>query len=332
MNREKLSLILKLIIGLLILTYVIHSKMIDFSQFQKSFFSLQNLLLVFSIFTFITIIIGTRWFLLVKAQGLELSYSAVLQLTMIGQFFNTFMPGSVGGDLIKAWYIAGREPNRKTKAVFTVFLDRVIGLIVFFIYSALTLLIYHPSISEKSGLRTLAYTVWSVTFFSFICLFFFYSSTIIQNSYSKKLSNMLRKNNFIAKLLDAAMLYREHLKTISLTFLLSCCSIFIYTLLAKWTGDKLGVEFSLFQYFFLVPIALIASAIPLLPGGIGVGQVAYFMLFKWLGSDNPAMGGTLCTLLQMYTILFSFLGIVFYLKFKRKTVSVFNESVGAIRG
>jgi len=72
------------------------------------------------------------------------------------------------------------------------------------------------------------------------------------------------------------------------------------------------------QYFFVVPLALTVSAVPLLPGGIGTGQVAFFTLFKWMGVSDPELGGTLCTLMQIYTILFNCLGAAFYLKSKRK--------------
>src|SRR5207244_9228069 len=46
---------------------------------------------------------------------------------LVGYFYNTFLPGSVGGDLLKAAYIA-REQERRTVAVATVLVDRAIGL------------------------------------------------------------------------------------------------------------------------------------------------------------------------------------------------------------
>src|SRR5262249_22201780 len=68
-----------------------------------------------------------RWFILVRAQGLPFTLPNALRLGMIGNYFNTFLPGSVGGDIIKATFIA-REQDRRTVAVATVVLDRVVGL------------------------------------------------------------------------------------------------------------------------------------------------------------------------------------------------------------
>jgi host factor-I protein len=70
----------------------------------------------------------------------------------------------------------------------------------------------------------------------------------------------------------------------------------------------------------------ISTAVPLLPGGIGVGQVAFFTLFQWANVPNPELGSTLCTLMQVYTILFNCLGAIFYVKYKKKPKEAGLES------
>ena len=47
---------------------------------------------------------------------------------MVGVFYNTFLPGSVGGDLLKAYFIAKEHPERKARAIATVIADRALGL------------------------------------------------------------------------------------------------------------------------------------------------------------------------------------------------------------
>src|SRR5262249_20530832 len=42
-----------------------------------------------------------RWYLLVRALDLEISVRDAFRYGMIGIFFNNFLPGGVGGDLIK---------------------------------------------------------------------------------------------------------------------------------------------------------------------------------------------------------------------------------------
>src|SRR5262249_3418090 len=67
-----------------------------------------------------------RWYWLVRAQDLPFTLPDALRIGLIGFFFNTFLPGAVGGDIIKAAFLA-REQSRRTVAVATVIMDRVIA-------------------------------------------------------------------------------------------------------------------------------------------------------------------------------------------------------------
>src|SRR5438128_1448912 len=68
-----------------------------------------------------------RWYILVRAQGLPFTLPNALRLGLIGYYLSTFLPGSVGGDLIKAACIA-REQSRRTVAVAAVLVDRGVGV------------------------------------------------------------------------------------------------------------------------------------------------------------------------------------------------------------
>jgi hypothetical protein len=48
------------------------------------------------------LITARRWHLLLEAMDIRLTQARTLVLNMVGAFYNTFMPGSTGGDLIKA--------------------------------------------------------------------------------------------------------------------------------------------------------------------------------------------------------------------------------------
>src|SRR5205085_4605943 len=42
-----------------------------------------------------------RWYLLVRAVGLSIRLTDAFRLGLVGFFFNTFLPGSIGGDVVK---------------------------------------------------------------------------------------------------------------------------------------------------------------------------------------------------------------------------------------
>lgn len=77
-----------------------------------------------------------RWYLLVRALGLPFSGRGLVRLGLVGYYYNSFLPGSVGGDVVKAYFIARGHPERRAAAVATVAADRLIGLFGLILYVA----------------------------------------------------------------------------------------------------------------------------------------------------------------------------------------------------
>ncbi len=69
-----------------------------------------------------------RWHVLLKVQGIRLTVPRVSGLFLIGMFYNQFLPGGTGGDIIKS-YLLLKETDRKAGALLAVVFDRFIGLV-----------------------------------------------------------------------------------------------------------------------------------------------------------------------------------------------------------
>jgi uncharacterized protein (TIRG00374 family) len=70
-----------------------------------------------------------RWHVLLKVQGIHLSFWRLSGLFLIGMFYNQFLPGGTGGDIIKSYYLLKETPDRKAGALLAVVFDRIIGLV-----------------------------------------------------------------------------------------------------------------------------------------------------------------------------------------------------------
>jgi len=55
---------------------------------------------VLCIFIISQVVIGLRWWLLLRSQQIFINLWAVVRLYLLGWFYNNFMPGSMGGDLL----------------------------------------------------------------------------------------------------------------------------------------------------------------------------------------------------------------------------------------
>ena len=70
-----------------------------------------------------------RWRMLLQVQGIHLGIFRLAGLFLIGMFYNQFLPGGTGGDIIKSYLLLKETPGKKTGALLAVVFDRLIGLI-----------------------------------------------------------------------------------------------------------------------------------------------------------------------------------------------------------
>src|SRR6185295_15121406 len=71
---------------------------------------------------------AVRWQILLRVQKIRLSFPRIAGLFLIGMFYNQFLPGGTGGDIIKS-YLLLKETHRKAGALLAVVFDRLIGLV-----------------------------------------------------------------------------------------------------------------------------------------------------------------------------------------------------------
>ncbi|MEQ1859500.1 MAG: lysylphosphatidylglycerol synthase transmembrane domain-containing protein [Chthoniobacteraceae bacterium] len=84
---------------------------------------------------FVEVLAAARWQCLLRVQEIHLSFRRVLGLTMIGVFFNFFIPGGTGGDAVKMFYLVKETPGRRGKALLSVIVDRLIGLFALIVFA-----------------------------------------------------------------------------------------------------------------------------------------------------------------------------------------------------
>src|SRR5690606_37539382 len=77
--------------------------------------------------------------LLLKSQGIIRTWKFVFSLTLIGNFFNFALPGGVGGDLVKGYYLIRDHQRDRMKSAASILLDRVLGFYVLFLLAFVAL-------------------------------------------------------------------------------------------------------------------------------------------------------------------------------------------------
>lgn len=249
-----------------------------------------------------------RWYVLVRAQGFAFSFADALRLGCVGHFFNTFMPGSVGGDIIKAAFLAREQRDRRTVAVATVLMDRAIavwGLIWFVVLTGgvfWTLgLLEGPGTERSLFIVQCSAAVVAGTLAVWVLLGFLPDWRA--QRFAGRLGRLPRVGHAAAELWRAIWMYRCRQKSVAAVMLISWVGhigfvlTFYFSVRTLWDPADTAQRIpSFFQHFLIVPIGLVIDAVPLFPGGAGIGELGFGALYQWLGASVAS--GVLGSLVQ----------------------------------
>jgi uncharacterized protein (TIRG00374 family) len=228
------------------------------------------------------------------------------------------MPGSVGGDVIKAFYIAQDQPGTRLRAATSVLMDRIVGLFALGVIAGVSVISHWPLMTRTPQLRALAFFVFSLLI-GFVFFFGFgFSNRVRSHEFTDLIFKKLPGGSLLLRIYDAIHSFRKGKSQFIWGIILSILVHSINIICLYIVAVTLGFEnVSLASFFFIIPLGLIATAIPISPAGIGVGQAVFLALFTWYQGAANNLGPTLITIFQVVQACLSLLGAVFY--FMRKT-------------
>jgi uncharacterized protein (TIRG00374 family) len=241
-----------------------------------------------------------RWYVLVRALDLPFTVHDSLRLGMIGYALSTFLPGSIGGDVIKAACLA-REQNRRTAAVATVIFDRLIGLCgLVWLVAALGGVFWLGGSVTNPKLEIVLAGAWVLTVTSFL---FWLALGLVSSSRAEALGALLvrlpKVGGPLRELWRSVLMYRQRSRSVCVAMGLALVGHVGFVLTYYFgTLTILGPDEipSLEAFFLFVPVVMIVQAVFLLPGGLGATEIGFGWFFSSLGF-SPA-NGVLGSLIQ----------------------------------
>src|SRR5205085_2695149 len=94
-----------------------------------------------------------RWHILLKVQGIRLTLPRLTGLFFIGMFFNQFLPGGTGGDIIKSYLLLKETSGKKAGALLAVLFDRLIGLLALVVITAVLISVRYHWLTQTAETR-----------------------------------------------------------------------------------------------------------------------------------------------------------------------------------
>lgn len=268
-----------------------------------------------------------RWFLLVRAQDLPFQMGDAMRLGWIGYALNTFLPGSIGGDIIKAAFLA-REQNRRTVAVATVVFDRIIGLCgLFWLVAVLGVFFWVSGLLEvlapsERGRNALVAIFSGAVLLAVGSLLFWLLVGLVPRSRIEPLAQRLNAvpkiGHSLAEIWRALHMYRARSHSVRQALLLALLGHVGFVLTFHFCALTLCPAESvpnLASQYLVVPVGMtIQAGIPT-PGGVGGAEWSFGALYDAAGYGFTT--GVLASLVQrLITWVLGLVGYLTYLRMK----------------
>jgi uncharacterized protein (TIRG00374 family) len=249
-----------------------------------------------------------------------------MKLTLIGIFFNFAVPGGVGGDLVKAFYFTKDHPESRMVAATSVLMDRVLGLYSMILMAFVAMIFDWNHVQSIHSLQLL-WTLVLLLFAGFtIALWMIFSQKVYENGFVKRIFLKLPLSSKTLRIYESLHLYGRNIKSVISAIVISLIaqtfSIF-FMILAGSVSGMIDMKWS--TYFLVAPLGFMATAIPISPAGVGVGQAAFYFLFNLYSGQKTDLGPTTITALQVATFLFGLIGAIFYMQRKEKAPVLAEE-------
>lgn len=322
-QRKTVSFILRITVAVMALGILFWqqswNELIDvFSRLDWAFF-----VLALFVFAGSQVIVAFRWWILVKVQGISLGFFPAVKLHFLGLFYNNVMPSSVGGDLLRAWYVS-KHTHKRIEAALSVFVDRIMGLSGVFLMGvfAYVFLMKGMDVHVQEVASTVQNTSeneiplyilgLTLTLTVILCLIMGIRPLRIKSL--NYLSFGLQKLVLLLTKTKQTLLiyYRKPLVllfTLGLTLLLQS-----FTILAFWLlGKRLGITADIKYYFVIFPTTWVVGALPISIAGLGVVEGGIKFLFEHLAGVPGALAVCLAICQRFVWLLCSLPGGLIHL-------------------
>jgi len=271
--NKKIAILLKVIVSLGLIIFLINQ--VDFDKIINILKNVDITMIIYAmILLTIQVFIATaRWQFVLKCQKIMLGYKNTLQILWSGLFFNQAMPSSVGGDVIRGYYLKKRGITLGC-ATLGVLMDRLFGMVglVFLVLASLPLLfeLVDDSIA-RSGVLFIALGI------SLALLFIFFTDKLPGNFSHLKVIRGFYSLSQVGR--RCIVDHYNGLIILVISILIHLISVISVMIMAAGLG--INVEWS--GFLLIIPLVTLMMVVPISIAGWGVREGVMVVGFGYLG-------------------------------------------------
>lgn len=253
------------------------------------------------------LIFVARWSVLLKVQSIRIGFWPAVRLHFLGLFYNNCLPGAIGGDLPRAWYVT-KHTDKKLEAALSVFVDRVVGLAGMLIM-AFGCYWFIPERSRREGLnlslelgvlRALNEYKWVLIGVgaALALIFALTASFSGGRALLKRGFEAARRRgvSVLTKVRQSIHIYYHKWPAIVYALLLTFACQTMHVVAMWLVGREIGIAVAAKYYFIFFPLSWLLGALPISVGGLGIMEGWLKVMFMRVGtmSGQDALALALC--------------------------------------
>ena len=269
------------------------------------------IVLAIGAYILVEIAAAVRWQILLKVQDIHLPIPRTAGLFLIGMFYNQFLPGGTGGDIIKT-YLLFKETQKKMGALLAVMFDRVIGLVALITITGTLIALRFHWLSQTPETKHLLWILLIVLGSSVLALF---TSFVVSGfNLLHALPHRFPGRDKLIELSAAYHLYARHWPGTLLAFgtsLVAHLSTFATFLCVAYA---FRAKVAVIDFFAIMPIERTISALPISFAGVGLREKIFQIMLHGLCGVPEAVAvliGSMSFLVMLFCCLPG--GIVYFL-------------------
>jgi uncharacterized protein (TIRG00374 family) len=220
---------------------------------------------------------GWRAQILLAEHNIYVGLWRCISYNSVGIFYSLFFPGGMSGDLARAYCFWRAYPAASKSALFgSLFIDRLLGTVAMLFMG----LIAGTFLISNLGLQRFVLYGWLIFF---IAGFAYFILMQMHRNHNKKTDGIVPR---MARFTEKIDLKSYSAKAIGISSAISlaghgCAVLIIYII-----SSLMDSELNLSAVITVAPLGLLANALPLTPGGIGVGENGFEFLYSMMGGRN----------------------------------------------
>ena len=281
--KKMVLFFLKYVVGISLIVWMVASGKLDLAVLAAlpAWLLVQGLALI----ALQTLLGAFRVRYILAHQGIHTGLWQCFLFNCSGVLYSAFLPGGISGDAVRAYLFMKAVPNHRLAILGAMVLDRLLGLtsmvalgLCAAFYMAINLPVIRPYLLAFSGIFLAL--VGGLALLHFIGARHKHHDVPFADlpglwAKLKKLVADLRIHHYPVRVLAAVVMQSVfiHVMAVAVIYL---CSLHSHA----------GLGF--LEVFVATPIGLLVNAIPLSPGGLGIGENAFEFLYRVIGGRNGA--------------------------------------------